>query len=96
MLIGQLFKANGDYMEGLFLSFEPGNGVVSISFTFTGINKDQEELDNLFNPSKDHFSYYIIRQIIREHDARYGYPGLRLNATQSENGFTIQFSLPSR
>ena len=96
ILIDQLFNANKQDMQGLFLTFEKGNGVIDLSFIMTGIHKEQEELDNLFTPSKDNFSYYIIRQIIREHDAHYGYPGLRLNATQSENGFTLQFSLPIR
>ena len=96
ILIDQLFNANKQDMQGLFLTFEKGNGVIDLSFSMTGIHKEQEELDNLFTPSKDNFSYYIIRQIIREHDAHYGYPGLRLNATQSKNGFTIQFSLPIR
>ena len=59
-------------------------------------NKDEDELANLFSPSKDNFSYYIVRQIIREHDARYGFPGLRLNALQTDEGFTIHFSLLSK
>ena len=96
ILIDQLFNANKEDMKGLYLTFEKGDGVIDLSFTMTGIHKEQEELDNLFTPSKDNFSYYIIRQIIREHDARYGYPGLRLNASQSNEGFTIHFSLVSK
>ena len=69
---------------------------MNILFTFGNIQKAQEELDNLFSPSKENFSYYIVRQIIREHDARYGYPGLRLIASQAEEGFTIHFSLLSK
>ena len=96
ILIDQLFNANKEDMKGLYLTFEKGDGVIDLSFTMTGIHKEPEELDNLFTPSKDNFSYYIIRQIIREHDARYGYPGLRLNASQSNEGFTIHFSLVSK
>ena len=96
ILIDQLFNANKEDMKGLYLTFEKGDGVIDLSFTMTGIHKELEELDNLFTPSKDNFSYYIIRQIIREHDARYGYPGLRLNASQSNEGFTIHFSLVSK
>ena len=69
---------------------------MNVFFAFKGINKEDDELNNLFSPSKDNLSYYIVRQIIREHDARYGYPGLRLNASQTEEGFTIHFSLLSK
>lgn len=96
ILVDHLIMANWSKMQGLHISFQPENNVVNIFFAFEGIYKDEEELANLFSPSKDNFSYYIVRQIIREHDARYGYPGLRLNALQTEEGFTIHFSLYSK
>jgi len=96
ILVDNLFMANKDAVQRLKVSFLPDDNIMNILFTFGGIQKEQEELDNLFSPSKENFSYYIVRQIIREHDARYGYPGLRLIASQTEDGFTIHFSLLSK
>lgn len=96
ILVDNILLANKDAVQRLKVSFQPDNNIMNILFTFGNIQKDQEELDNLFSPSKENFSYYIVRQIIREHDARYGYPGLRLIATQAEEGFTIHFSLLSK
>ena len=96
ILVDNLIMANWSEMHNLRVAFKPENNVVNVFFTFADIHKDEEELANLFSPSKDNFSYYIVRQIIREHDARYGYPGLRLNALQTEEGFTIHFSLYSK
>lgn len=96
ILVDNLIEANRDQMQGLQVMFQPVNNIMNVFFTFTGINRDEEELLNLFSPSKDNFSYYIVRQIIREHDARYGYPGLRLDASQTADGFTIHFSLLSK
>ena len=96
ILVDHLIMANWGDMHNLHITFQPDNNVVNVFFTFSDIYKDKEELANLFSPSKDNFSYYIVRQIIREHDARYGHPGLRLNALQTEDGFTIHFSLYSK
>jgi hypothetical protein len=83
-------------MQELDVLFKSDNDFMNIFFTFKGLVKGEDELANLFTPSKDNFSYYIIRQIIREHDDRYGYPGLRLDASQNVEGFTIHFSLISK
>jgi signal transduction histidine kinase len=96
ILVDNLIMANKDQMHGLQVTFQPDNNIMNVYFAFKGINKEEDELANLFSPSKDNFSYYVVRQIIREHDARYGYPGLRLNASQTEEGFTIHFSLLSK
>ena len=95
-MVDHLIMANWSEMHDLHVTFQPEDNVVNVFFTFTDIHKDDEELANLFSPSKDNFSYYIVRQIIREHDAKYGYPGLRLNALQTADGFTIHFSLYSK
>ena len=96
ILVDHLIMANWSEMHDLHVMFQSENNVVNVFFTFTGIHKDDEELASLFSPSKDNFSYYIVRQIIREHDAKYSYPGLRLNALQTADGFTIHFSLYSK
>ena len=96
ILIDNLITVNWSQLSELTLSFNTEGSIVNLLFTFAGIYKKEDELASLFSPSKDNFSYYIIRQIVREHDSRFGFPGLRLNALQDENGFTIHISLPSK
>lgn len=96
ILVDNLIMANWSEMHNLRVAFQPETNVVNVFFTFADIHKGEEELANLFSPSKDNFSYYIVRQIIREHDARYGHPGLRLDASQTTEGFTIHFTLLSK
>lgn len=96
ILMNHIISINKSEMHNLHVSYKPDSKIINIFFTFSDIYKEEDELVNLFSPSKENFSYYIIRQIIREHDARYGYPGLRLNALQSKEGFTIHFSLISK
>jgi hypothetical protein len=91
--VDNILAANSSEMRQLKVDYVPDGKVVHISFTFVGIRHSEEELKDLFSPSKDNFPYYIIRQIIREHDARYGHPGLRLYASRTEDGFTVHFTL---
>jgi signal transduction histidine kinase len=93
ILLDNIIMTNWHEMQGLQLLLKSDNNILNLYFTFNGVVKNENEIENLFYPSKDNFSYYIIRQIIREHDARYGYPGLRLDASQGEEGLTIHFSL---
>ena len=96
ILLDQVIMANWKETSHLHVSFQSEGNVVNIFFTFSDIVKDEETIQNLFTPTKENLSYYIVKQIIREHDARYGYPGLRLNAMQNPEGFTIHFSLISK
>ena len=93
ILVDNIIMANRNELHDLRVTFVPDNDIMNIFFTFSDISKDEETLSNLFSPSKDNLPYYIVRQIIREHDARYGHPGLRLDASQTSEGFTIHFSL---
>ena len=96
ILVDNIILANRDELQQLCVTFQSDHNIMNVYFTFSNIHKNAEEVANLFSPSKDNFSYYIVRQIIREHDARYGHPGLRLDASQTEDGFTIHFSLMSK
>ena len=96
ILVDNIILANRDELQQLSVTFQSDHNIMNVYFTFSNIHKNAEEVANLFSPSKDNFSYYIVRQIIREHDARYGHPGLRLDASQTEDGFTIHFSLMSK
>ena len=96
ILIENLLSANHSEMQRLDVTFTDEGNNVGIYFTFADIHKDEDELSSLFSPSKDNFPYFIVRQIIREHDAHYGHKGLRLEALQRAEGFTIRFSLPCK
>ena len=96
ILVDNIILANRDELQQLSVTFQSDHNIMNVYFIFSNIHKNAEEVVNLFSPSKDNFSYYIVRQIIREHDARYGHPGLRLDASQTEDGFTIHFSLMSK
>ena len=51
------------------------------------------QLSELFSPRTERLEFLVMRQIIREHDAFSGHPGLRLVAEDTEYGFRIVFSL---
>ena len=53
----------------------------------------QQQLSNLFSPQTERLEYLVMRQIVREHDAACGHPGLRLVAENTEQGYRISFSL---
>lgn len=48
---------------------------------------------DLFASSGGHLPFLIAKQIIREHDAYSGMPGLRLSATNTADGCRIEFTL---
>ena len=86
--------------QGLRLELEPtGRFVTFHIIVATGSPSSwsgaeaQSELTDLFTPSTAHIPYLIMRQIIREHDAYSGHPGLRLLALPHPDGFEIQFTL---
>ena len=53
-----------------------------------------QQLSNLFSSQTERLEYLVMRQIVREHDAASGHPGLRLEAENTEQGYKIIFSLP--
>ena len=60
-----------------------------------GQQMTREQLSNLFSPQTERLEYLVMRQIVREHDAACGHPGLRLEAENTEQGYRIFFSLLS-
>jgi hypothetical protein len=71
------------------------NSFVVFSLSFAGIEADDAQLDNLFTAGYATPHCLIARQIVREHDAACGHPGLRLVAENTERGYRILFSLPA-
>ena len=75
------------------LSAEERDGMIYIIYNVAGRQLTPEQLSNLFSPQTERLEYLVMRQIVREHDAACGHPGLRLVAENTEGGYRITFSL---
>lgn len=69
------------------------NDVVEVRLSFTGETRDKEALDASFSALSSYTDYLVARQIVREHDALCGFPGLRLQAEPSADGYDIVFTM---
>ena len=67
--------------------------MIYIIYNVAGRQLTPEQLSNLFSPQTERLEYLVMRQIVREHDAACGHPGLRLVAENTEGGYRITFSL---
>ena len=77
------------------LSAEESGDMTYIIYNVEG-HLTPEQLSELFSPQTEQLEYLVMRQIIREHDAACGHPGLRLKAESTEQGYRIVFSLPNK
>lgn len=77
------------------LSAEESGDMTYIIYNVEG-HLTPEQLSELFSPQTEQLEYLVMRQIIREHDAACGHPGLRLKAECTEQGYRIVFSLPNK
>ncbi|MCR4920130.1 MAG: DUF5112 domain-containing protein [Bacteroidaceae bacterium] len=66
---------------------------VLFRITFHGITKSDEEIERMFSPDSPSVHCLIARQIIKEHDAHCGMPGLRLHAEGGDADYSIVFTL---
>ena len=82
--------------ERVLLDSSVEGGFVRISVHRTGTRFTDADTDLLFSPLKNResMSYVICRQIIREHDELFGYPGCRINAEREQGGVVIWFTMP--
>ena len=78
------------------LSVEQHGSMYHIIFNAEGQRLSAQQISNLFSPQTERLEYLVMRQIVREHDAACGHPGLRLEAENTEQGFRIFFSLPKK
>ena len=69
---------------------------IQVTFTCTGTPPAGVSLDHLFTPASHSFPYLVARQAVREYDAAFGHPGLRLIAEPAEEGFRIICTLLGR
>ena len=69
---------------------------IRVTFTCTGTPPAGVSLDHLFTPASHNFPYLVARQAVREYDAAFGHPGLRLIAEPAEEGFRIICTLLGR
>lgn len=77
------------------LSVEEHDSMTYIICSVSGETLTSEQLSNLFSPQTERMEYLVMRQIVREHDAACGHPGLRLAAENTDAGYKISFSLPA-
>ena len=75
------------------LSIEQRNSMHFIICNVEGQKLTPQQLSELFSPQTERLEYLVMRQIVREHDAACGHPGLRLVAENTEQGYRISFSL---
>ena len=83
-----------DVTEGATLSVEQDDSMAYIIYNVVGQQFSAQQLLNLFSPQTERLEYLVMRQIVREHDAACGHPGLRLFAENTEQGYKIICSLP--
>ena len=87
-----------DASEGERIALEASveGDFVRISVHRNGEMFSGADTDLLFSPlrNRESMSYVICRQIIREHDELFGYPGCRINAERVPDGVIIWFTMP--
>ena len=75
------------------LSAEGKDGMVYVNCDVHGQSLASDQISNLFTPQTERLEYLVMRQIVREHDAACGHPGLRLACENTGQGYRISFSL---
>ena len=75
------------------LSAKQHDSMTYIIYNVEGKHLTLQQLSEIFSPQTERLEYLVMRQIVREHDAACGHPGLRLEAENTEGGYTISFSL---
>ena len=79
--------------EDSTISIEECENMTYIICNVLGQSLTPEQLSDLFSPQTERIEYLVMRQIVREHDAACGHPGLRLVAENTKSGYKISFSL---
>ncbi len=72
---------------------EEHNNMIYIICSVSGEYLTSEQLSGLFSSQTERVEYLVMRQIVREHDAACGHPGLRLVAENTDDGYKVSFSL---
>ena len=90
LLIDQI---NAVKSANLTLEVKHLNSMCYIICNVEGEKLTSEQLSDLFSPQTERLEYLVMREIVREHDAACGHPGLRLGAENAEQGYRIFFSL---
>jgi hypothetical protein len=75
------------------LEVDRHDGMVYIIYNVKGRSFTPQQLQELFSPQTERLEFLVMRQIVREHDAACGHPGLRLVAENTDAGYRIAFSL---
>ena len=92
LLLDQMFAV---VPKDSILTVEEHDSMTYIICSVSGETLTSEQLSDLFSPQTERMEYLVMRQIVREHDAACGHPGLRLSAENTNVGYKISFSLPA-
>lgn len=92
LLLDQMFAV---VPKDSVLIVEEHDSMTYIICSVSGETLTSEQLSDLFSPQTERMEYLVMRQIVREHDAACGHPGLRLAAENTDAGYKISFSLPA-
>ena len=92
LLLDQMFAV---VPKDSILTVEERDSMTYIICSVSGETLTSEQLSDLFSPQTERMEYLVMRQIVREHDAACGHPGLRLSAENTNVGYKISFSLPA-
>lgn len=90
LFLDQMFAVIPDCAR---ISVQEHDGMNYIICNIEGQKLAPLQITNLFSPQTERMEYLVMRQIVREHDAACGHPGLRLVAENTERGYRICFSL---
>ena len=90
LLLDQMFAV---VKSNATLCVEQRDSMTYIICNVSGQTLTSEQLSHLFSPQTERMEFLVMRQIVREHDAACGHPGLRLEAENTEQGYRILFSL---
>ena len=75
------------------LSVDSRDDMSYIIYNVKGKKFTPQQLSELFSTQTERLEFLVMRQIVREHDAACGHPGLRLVAEDTADGCRIAFSL---
>lgn len=82
-----------DAPRGAVFAAEQSGDRVSVVCRVPGSVLSPAQLGSPFSPLSDRLSCLVMRQILRQHDAAFGHPGLRLWAEPLPEGFAVCFTL---
>ncbi len=95
-LLDSLLSAFLPGSSALRIAAELRQGIVLFTLSFSRPSPSDDEVQDMFGPGDSSIPRLIARQIIKEHDAHCGMPGLRLHAERQGEELLVRFTLLSQ